>query len=89
MKLEQGADVNRLSEEGALPIAKAGMDQMASSLVIEPFLREDDMADEAVDEAESFSSIWGSVLNKLEIFTEITELISEVRSLLRNRPLTA
>lgn len=89
LDLAQDTDVGRLGEEEALAQAKTGLGQMASSSVVGTFLRADDMAARAVDDAESFVGTWESVLNKLVIFTEVTNLMSEVRSPARGCHLTA
>lgn len=81
LNLAQDADVGRLAEEEALSQAKEGLDQMASPSVVEAILRVDELAAQAVDDVESFGRIWDSVLNKLAIFTKMTEVISEVKLL--------
>ncbi|KZP04636.1 hypothetical protein FIBSPDRAFT_967959 [Athelia psychrophila] len=76
--LAQNADVGRLGEEDALSQARGGLDLMTSASGVGAVTQAGDIAAQAVDVAESLGSIWESVLNKLEIFTEITKVIAEV-----------
>lgn len=79
LNLAQDADVDRLEEDEALLRAKGGLHQMTSYSAVGKTLRVDDLAAQAVDNAESFGRTWDSVLNKLVVFTEITAVISEAR----------
>lgn len=79
LNLAQDADVGRLAEEEALAQAQASLNQLRSSRsVVGTSVRVDDMAGQALDNVESFGSIWESVLNKLDTFAEIAKVISEV-----------
>lgn len=79
LNLVPDADVGRLGEEEALSQAKEGLNQMTSPSIVETILQVDELAAQAADDVESFGRTWDSVLNKLAIFTKMTEVISEVR----------
>lgn len=79
-KLAQYADLGRLVKEDALSQAHGGLDQMITALGIGKLQSVDGMNGQVLPAVESFGNIWESVLEKLEIFTEITSVLSEVRN---------
>lgn len=76
--IPQDANIEQLREEEALSQALIGTDSMKYPSLVGAVIQANEMAIESVDDAESLYSTWTSVLNKLQVFTEISAAISEV-----------
>ncbi|KAF7971793.1 hypothetical protein HWV62_19927 [Athelia sp. TMB] len=75
--LSNDADVSRLREEEVIQQARSGLKQMSvAPSALSKIQRASDVSSEVLSSAKSFEDIWGSLLEKLQLFTTLLNQLS-------------
>ncbi|KAF7979201.1 hypothetical protein HWV62_43134 [Athelia sp. TMB] len=78
--ISQGADVADIQQEDVLLQARRGLNQMDfTPSTLRKIQMASGMSIEPEESAKSFVDVWGSVLEKLELFAKIIDRVSKVR----------